>query len=268
MYSPFSINLKKVYTSPFPYEPGFEIALDNGKKLFKFVQYNDGDGDIPGLRGRICYRVGANAANVSEQEQVTCDLSSTTVVGQMEFAGILQPDVVLNSEGCWSQIIGPGEVDMWASLSQITRISAALNKWLMPAVVDGAGVVNITGDGLAAKAAAGSEMRIFAELLADVDGTPAVATSRGLLAIDAGTTGAFIVGETVTGGTSADTAVIVERLRRGTTIYGLICSTFGGVAKSFHTATETLTGGTSGATGALTDKAVAVLASNYRLIRK
>ena len=264
MYSPFAINLKKVYTSPFPYEPGFEVALDNGKKLFKFVQYNDGDGDIPGLRGRISYRVVADDTNVSEQEQVTCDLTEGgTVLGQAEFAGVLQPDVVLNGEGCWAQIIGPGEVDMWASIAAINRDAAAINKWLSPAA---AATTNITGDGIVATAAAGFEMQIFAELLANVDGTPLAVTNRALLCVDAGTSTQFVVGETINGVTSSDTALVVERLRRGSTDYGVICSTL--TATYFHTAAENLNSAAAVLRGILSCKGVQVPASNYRLIRK
>lgn len=263
MYSPMPINLTQVYSSPFPYEPGLEVALGNGKQLFKFVQYNDGDGNIPGLRGRICYRVVQDASAVTEQEQVTCDLTGTTVLSQAEFGGIIQADVILNGYGGWVQVIGPGEVDMWASIAAINRDAAAINRWLMPAA---AANENITGDGIIATAAVSSEQRIFAELLADVDGVPTAATDRVLLAIDAGATGTFLVGETVEGGTSSDTAVVVERLRRNSTIYGLIVSTV--TATYFHTAAETLTGATSSATGTLSCKGVMVPSSNYRLIRK
>ena len=275
MYSPFPIKLTQVYASgSFPCEPGFTIPLGNGKKIFKFVQYSDGDGNIPGLRGRICYRVGPYSGHLTgTQEQVTCDISSSSVPSEIEYAGVIQPDVVLDGEGCWTQIFGPGEVAMWATITAIDRISAdvsdtMLSKYLVPAA---AGNNNISGDGIVASALVQKDSAyhysgIFAELLEDVSGAPTAADDRVLLAIDGGTTGAFIVGETVTGGTSADTCVIVERLRRGSTTYGLIVSTV--TSTYFHTATETLTGGTSGATGTLTCKGEHVAANSYRLMPK
>lgn len=256
MYNPMPINLAKTYKSPFPYQPGQEIPIDNGRKLFRFFQYNGGDDNIPGLRGQICYNVVVDAANISTPFQVTCDLGSATIVSQDEFAGVIQPDVVLDGEGCWGEVFGPGEVAMWADAA-ITRATNNLTSRLSPGANDG--TVKTTTDGTA-----GQPLTWFAELLADVMLTFATATEYYYASIPAGqtTTAQYIVGETVTANT--DTAIVVERLRRGDTDYGLIVST---ISDDGWANGETAVGGTSAASGVLGAVGPFVHPQNYRLIR-
>ncbi len=225
-------------------------------RVFEYSQYNDGDGDIPGLKGMICYDVVVDAANISNPYQTTCDITQGTIVSGEEFSGVIIPDVVLHSDFYWKQKSGIGLVDMWAVAAQ-TRTTDTYTNHLIPHTVDGVGVV----------AAAGSEHLQYATLLADISGVPTAATGRYIVGIPAGNIAAgtnFAAGELVSGGTSSDGGTVVEVLKVGATDYGLILSTLTGSAVYFQAA-ETLTGATSGATGLVGVIGYAVFASNYKL---
>ena len=229
---------------------------DQKGRLFEYTQYNDGDGNIPGLRGMICYDVVVDAANISNSFQVTCDITQGTIVSGEEFSGVIIPDVVLHNQYCWKQISGIGLVDMWAVAAQ-TRTTDTYTNHLIPHTVDGVGVV----------AAAGSEHLQYATILADINGVPTGATGRYIVGIPAGNITAgtnFAVAELVSGGTSSDGGTVVKVLKSGITDYGLILSTLTGSAVYFQAA-ETLTGATSGATGLVGVIGYAVFAANYKL---
>jgi hypothetical protein len=251
-------DLGAVYANPNTYKPGQTAELND--REYKFIQYNDGDGNIPGLRGQVCYAVGANAANVGTAHEVTCDLGSATVVSQDDTEGLIMPNVILNGEFCWIQKVGMGltrgefPVYMWAD-GAIDRSADSMNRWLVAGASDGT-VVELTD---------GVEETIFAANYADVDAVPTAAADRFLASIPAGqtTTAQFAVGETVTANT--DTAVVVEVLSRGTTDYGLIVST---VTADYWAATETAVGGTSAASGVIGVVGYAVFPQNYRLLSK
>jgi len=248
-------DLGAVYSNPNTFKPGQEVELDD--RLYQFKQYNDGDGNIPGLRGQICYDVVVDAANRATAHEVTCDITEGTVVSSQEFSGVIMPNVVLNGEFCWVQTDGDGltrgefPVYMWAEAA-ITRTTDMFTQRIIPGTVDGNSVVSATG----------SEARIFGQLYADIDGVPTAAADRYLASIPAGqtTTAQFAVGETVTANT--DTAVVVEVLRRGTTDYGLIVST---VTADYWAAAETAVGGTSGASGVIGVVGFAIFPQNYRV---
>lgn len=229
--------------------------VDSKGREFRYMKYNDGDGDVPGCRGQIVYLVPGDADVPSYIYEVTVDLSSTTVPSQGLFAGVIIPDVILNGEYCWAQIKGINLVPLWADITAIDRSTSEVTKHLMPAA---AANENIAGDGIVGVSTEALDVNVFGELLADVDGTPTLPTDRVFLHIPAGQTATpqFIVGETITGGTSSDTAVVVEVLRRGAKDYGLIVSTV--TATYFHTVAETVTGGTSAAAGSITTKGEAV----------
>ncbi len=255
-------DLGAVYANSNTYQPGQEAELNN--RIYQFKQYNDGDGNIPGLRGQICYDVVVDAANRSTAHEVTCDYTEGTVVASQEFAGVIMANVILNGEFGWVQKKGTGltrgefPVYMWGEAA-ITRTTDTYTQRIMPATVDGNSIVS----------AAGSEHRIFAQLYADLDGAPTAAADRYLVSIPAGqtTTAQFAVGETVEelagGGGDGDTGVVVEVLRRGTTDYGLILSTV--TADYMGSGAETITGATSGAAGVVTQDGFAIFPQNYGL---
>ena len=229
--------------------------VDSKGREFRYVKYNDGDGNLPGVRGQICYNVVVNAANISIQYQVTCDLGSSTVVSDDDFAGIIVPDVVLNGEYCWVQVHGVGLVRAWAEAAIDRDGTNELTKRLRPSSTDG--IVASLADGTG-----GQPEQWFALLLADVDGTPTAVADRFLATIPAGqtTTAQFAVGETVTA--NAKTGVVVEVLRRGTTDYAIIASTL----SAAWAAAETGVGGTSAASGVLSAIGYAVFPQNYRIV--
>ena len=222
-------------------------------RVFRYVKYNDGDDNIPGLRGHTVGLIGANAANVSSVYEVTANFDSSTVVTTAGFAGIIIPDVVLHGEFCWIQIAGIGLVAAWADAAQDRSTDEDTNRCIPGAA-----------DGTLATGADGSEQEVCIELLADIDAVPTASTDRYLAPIPAHqtTTAQFAVGETVTANT--DTSVVVEVLRRGVYDYGLIVST---VTSDYFAAAETAVGGTSAASGVLGDPAFAIFPQNYNIIR-
>lgn len=226
--------------------------VDSKGREFRYVKYNDGDDSIQGLRGHSVLPIGANATNVSTIYEVTANFDTTTVVGTVSFGGIIIPDVVLDGEYCWLQIKGMGLVGAWADAAQ-TRIATTLTDKCIPGASDGA-VAVLT---------AGYEQQVCLEILADIDGVPTAATDRYYMSLISTHVGSFVVGETVTGGTSLDTAVVVEKLSRGTTDYGLIVST---ATSTYFQAAETLTGGTSGATAITGDPAFTIFPQNYNIV--
>lgn len=227
---------------------------DHLGRLFRYVKYNDGDDNIPGLRGHLAGLVGANAANVSSLYEVTANFDSSTIVSTGGFGGIIIPDVVLNGEYCWVQVGGLGLVMAWADAAQDRSTNELTNRCIPGAA-----------DGTLAVLTAGQEQEVCIELLADIDAVPTAATDRYVGPIPAGQTTAaqFAVGETVTANT--DTAVVVEVLKRGATDYGLIVST---VTDDYWAAAETAVGGTSAASGVLGDPAFGIFPQNYNIVNR
>lgn len=247
-------DLGAVYANSNTYQPGQEVELNN--RIYQFKQYNDGDGNIPGLRGQICYDVVVDAANRSTAHEVTCDYTEGTVVASQEFAGVIMPNVVLNGEFCWVQTDGDGltrgefPVYTWTNAA-ITRTSDIWTQRLIPHTIDGISVVASTTN----------ESRIFSQLYADVRDPLSVSTLHYLIAIPLGqtTSAQFAVGETVTA--NGDDGDVAEVLRRGTTDYGLILT---GVTGAM-VATETAVGGTSAASGVIGTVGIAIYPQNYRV---
>ncbi len=232
-------------------ELGAEFEDEKGR-MFRYVKYNDGDDNIPGLRGHLVGLIGADAANVSSIYEVTANFDSSTVVTTAGFAGIIIPDVVLNGEYCWVQVAGMGLVNAWADAAQDRSTNELTNRCIPGAA-----------DGTVAVLTAGNEQQVCLEILADIDAVPTAAADRYLAPIPVGqtTTAQFAVGETVTANT--DTAVVVEVLKRGAKDYGLIVST---VTSDYWAAAETAVGGTSAASGVLGDPAFAVFPQNYNIV--
>lgn len=257
MYNPMPIDLTKTYAagSKFPYAPGQEVPL--GKKVFRFMKYNDGNNNVPAVRGQIVYNCVVAAADITTPYEVCVDLASTTPLTDDEFAGVIQPDVVLNGEGFWGHIEGPGEVGIWANAA-ITQITSALTHRLRPANTNG--IVGSLADG-----ATGEPQQWFAYLLANVDGTPTAASDRFLATIPAGPTTTvkkYIVGETVTA--NAKTGIVSETLYKNGISYAIIAHTL----SAAWAAAETAVGGTSTASGVIGVVGYIIPASNYRIIRQ
>jgi len=247
-------DLGAVYSNPNTFKPGQEVELND--RLYQFKQYNDGDANLAGVRGQVCYAVTAEDANVGTAHEVTCDLGSTTVVSQDDFAGVIMPNVVLNGEFCWVQTAGMGltrgefPVYLWASAA-INKSGDSMNRWLIPGATDGT-VASLTD---------GVEETVCAALLADVIVVAGLATERFLATIPTTRSGLFVVGETVTA--NAKTGVVVEVLSRGSVNYGIIVSTM----SAAWVAAETALGGTSGATATFGVVGTGVFPQNYRILR-
>jgi len=94
-------DLDKIYADQeFPLGAKVE---DQAKRVFKFVKYNDGDGDVDGVAGYLS--IGLDSAYPSHE--ATCDYNSATVAGIPNLIeGFLQAALTLATFG-WAQVWGP-----------------------------------------------------------------------------------------------------------------------------------------------------------------
>lgn len=99
-------DLTKVYTvKPDDFPLGAIHKTQTGK--FVFVKYSDGDGNVAGTAGLLCYQVGTDSDFV-----VTCDYDSATIKALLQASvGILQ-NTVTDGQYTWAQFEGAGEKDI------------------------------------------------------------------------------------------------------------------------------------------------------------
>lgn len=85
------------------FKPGALAAQTTsvGTKVFKYVQYNDGAGDVAAVAGNVTYYYAPSGASAGAYTVVTSDLSDSAGVG----AGVLQ-SAPATGEYCWVQIKG------------------------------------------------------------------------------------------------------------------------------------------------------------------
>ena len=99
-------NLDKIYTTQdFPLGAKVE---DQCGRVFKFIKYNDGDGDVAGVAGYLA--VGLDTAY--PPDECTCDYDSSTVPAlAAAIKGFLQAALTNGAFG-WAQVYGPNRQTM------------------------------------------------------------------------------------------------------------------------------------------------------------
>jgi hypothetical protein len=101
---------------------------------FVFVKYDDGDGNVAGTAGLLCYQIGSASTDYAPFV-VTCDYNSATVVALLQSSvGILQATLADGEYG-WAQFEGFGQKDI------TTDGSVTVGSRLMAGSADGT-VVN------------------------------------------------------------------------------------------------------------------------------
>jgi hypothetical protein len=105
----FDVDLSKVYTDQKKFHLGDWYQQQDAK--FVFVKYNDGDGNVAGTAGLLCYQIGS-ATTGFERFEVTCDFNSATIVTLLQASiGILQATLADGQYG-WAQYEGFGQKDI------------------------------------------------------------------------------------------------------------------------------------------------------------
>jgi hypothetical protein len=85
------------------FTPGTVAAVTStaGTKIYKYVQYNDGAGDVAAAAGNVAYYYAPSGTSAGATTVVTSDLSDSAEVG----AGVLQAALTSTYYG-WIQIRG------------------------------------------------------------------------------------------------------------------------------------------------------------------
>lgn len=71
-------------------------------KIYKFVKFNNGVGDVAAVVGNVCYYYAVSGASAGQTTIVTMDLTDSGGIG----AGVFQ-SIPADGEYCWIQIKGP-----------------------------------------------------------------------------------------------------------------------------------------------------------------
>lgn len=101
-------DLDRIYTEP-KFDLGAETVIDG--RTYKFVKYNDGDGNVAGTAGGLVYLVGTATTSV-EAWETTMDYDSATVVSILQaVAGVLQAALTNGTYG-FVQTKGYGRKDV------------------------------------------------------------------------------------------------------------------------------------------------------------
>ena len=79
-----------------------DLHFAHDGKVYKFVLFNNGSGNVAAVAGNICYYLAETGA---ETVTVTSDLSDSSYVG----AGVFQ-SVPADGEYCWIQVKGPATI--------------------------------------------------------------------------------------------------------------------------------------------------------------
>lgn len=104
MTSIIGVNLAETYTATTLQTSGRGFGLGdlytaNDGRIYKFVLFNNGAGNVAAVAGNFCYYLAETGA---ETWTVTSDLSDSNGVG----AGVFQ-SVPADAEYCWIQVQGP-----------------------------------------------------------------------------------------------------------------------------------------------------------------
>ena len=73
-----------------------------GGKIYKFVKFNNGVGNVAAVAGNVCYYYAVSGASAGQTTEVTMDVTDSGGTG----AGVFQ-SVPADGEYCWIQIKGP-----------------------------------------------------------------------------------------------------------------------------------------------------------------
>ena len=127
-------DLDKIYdTQEFPLNA--KLAADELGRVFQYVKYNVGDGDVDGVVGYLC--LGLDAAY--PDGEVTCDYSSTTIPAiANDPRGFLQAALTDEKFG-WIQTEGPSRQAM------LTDGAVAQDEQLMKHATTDGGVDTLAG---------------------------------------------------------------------------------------------------------------------------
>lgn len=79
-----------------------DLYAANDGRIYKFVLFNNGSGNVAAVAGNVCYYLAETGA---ETWTVTSDLSDSSYVG----AGVFQ-SVPADGEYCWVQVKGPATI--------------------------------------------------------------------------------------------------------------------------------------------------------------
>jgi len=101
-------------------------------KTYKYVQYNDGAGDIAAVSGNVAYYYAPSGASAGSTTVVTSDVSDSAGLG----AGVLQ-SAPATGEYCWIQIKGPATIT--------PALTAGADGNALTAVGAGDGTLDVSG---------------------------------------------------------------------------------------------------------------------------
>lgn len=73
-----------------------------GGKIYKFVKFNNGVGNVAAVAGNVCYYYAVSGTSAGQTTEVTMDVTDSGGIG----AGVFQ-SVPADGEYCWIQIKGP-----------------------------------------------------------------------------------------------------------------------------------------------------------------
>lgn len=79
-----------------------DVHFGSGGKVYKFVLFNNGAGDVAAVAGNVAYYYAPSGASAGATTTVTSDLSDSAGLG----AGVFQ-SAPADGEYCWLQIKGP-----------------------------------------------------------------------------------------------------------------------------------------------------------------
>lgn len=73
----------------------------SGGKIYKFVKFNNGAGNVAAVAGNVCYYYAVSGTSAGQTTEVTMDVTDSGGIG----AGVFQ-SVPADGEYCWIQIKG------------------------------------------------------------------------------------------------------------------------------------------------------------------
>lgn len=77
------------------------VSSDNDGKKYRYVQYNDGAGDVAAAAGNVAYVYAPSGTSAGADAVVTSDLSDSAEIGAGVLAG-----APATGEYCWIQVTG------------------------------------------------------------------------------------------------------------------------------------------------------------------
>jgi len=130
MSTEIGANLTRTYTAAQlategAFSPGVCVTAQDGK-VYKFVKFNNGVGDVAAVVGNVCYYYAVSGVSAGQITEVTMDVTDSGGVS----AGVFQ-SIPADGEYCWIQIKGP------ATLTTALVSGADGNALMASATTDG-----------------------------------------------------------------------------------------------------------------------------------